>query len=307
MIPQWFLLALLPPLIWASNYHIDKIAITKFGRGVPNVQLAIITGLGGSLVIAFLLLLDPTRITTSWDFYDILPALVGGVFYLIGSYMYYLGLSKEEVTRVAPLYAFSPIFGILLGTTLLGEDITILNIVGILIVVAGGILVDSRVVKHIFRVNWTVLIVIMLSSLGFALSSVGFKQASNYLEFGDNLMWFFTGSVATSIVLALMPIYRKDFLSLFKTKDKRKLTVIMLLSNILGNAGRSVHNYAVLLVPIAFVQTVEAFESAFVLAIAIVLWKFFSGLEPEDLSRSVLTQKLASIVIIIAGSLLLMV
>ncbi|MEK7625798.1 MAG: EamA family transporter [Patescibacteria group bacterium] len=306
MIPEWFLLALLPPLIWASNYHIDKIAITKFGKGVPNVQLAIISGLGGLLVIASLLFLDPSRVTTSWSFHEISFTFAGGIFYLLGSYMYYLGLSKEEVTRVAPLYAFSPIFGILLGTTLLGEHINALNILGILIVVAGGILVDSRVVKHIFKVNWTVLIAIAVSCVGFSLSSVGFKQSSNYLDFGDNLMWFFVGSVATSIVLILMPKHRQDFLNLFKNHTKRKLTLVMIISNIVGNIGRSIHNYAVLLVPIAFVQTVEAFESAFVLVIAVLLGKFFVGLEPEDLSRRVLAQKLASIAVIITGSLLLM-
>ncbi len=306
MIPQWFLLALLPPLIWATNYHIDKIAITKYGRGVPNVQLAIISGLGGSLIVALLLFLDPSRLTASWNFYDVAFTFAGGIFYLLGSYMYYLGLSKEEVTRIAPLYAFSPIFGILFGTTLLGEHITATNILGIIIVVAGGILVDSRVVKHIFKVNWTALIAIAISCMGYALSSVGFKQSSNYLDFGGNLLWFFIGSVVASIVLVLTPKHRRDFMKIFKTSKKRKLAFIMVISNIIGNLGRSIHNYAVLLVPIAFVQTVEAFESAFVLAIAVILGKFFSGLEPEDLSQRVFVQKLFSVVVIIAGSLLLM-
>lgn len=306
MIPNWFLIALLPPLVWAANYHIDKIAITKYGRGVANIQLAIISGLGGIFAITLLLVMDTSRLaTTTSNIGYVVPAFVGGMFYMLGSYAYYVGLSKDEVTRVAPLYAFGPIFGLLFGTVLLGEHVTWLNVLGILIIIAGGILVDSRVVKHMFKVNWTVIVAITISCIGFALSGVGFKQGSNYLDFGDNLMWFFIGSVTTSVVLALLPKHRKGFVGLFKTSKRLKLTFIMLISNMIGNIGRSIHNYAILLVPIAFVQSVEAFESAFVLVIAVILGRFFAGLEPEDLSRRVLAQKLVSVAVIVGGSFLL--
>ncbi len=305
MLPQWFLIALIAPLIWSATYHIDKIAITKFGRGVKNIQLAIVTGLSGFFVILVLLALDPSKINAGWEMKQIVPAFAGGLCYLLGLFFYFIGISKEEATRVAPLYSFSPVIAIILGSALLGEQISPIHAVGISVVVAGGVLVDSRVVRHIFRVNWQVLLTILLSSTFFVLGSIGFKKAGDFLDFQSSLVWFFAGSVLGSLCLLLPPTNRKNFLKLFKTSKKKKLVGVMVLSNLLGNIGRAAHNYAILLVPIAFVQTIEAFESAFVLAIAILLMRFFNGLEPDDLSRKVLLQKSLSVGVIITGSLML--
>ncbi len=305
MLPEWFLIALIAPLIWASNYHIDKIAITKYGRGVKSLQLSLITGLAGLWVIVLLIFLDPSRITSLPSWQQIVPVFLGGVCYFFGGLLYYKGLRKEEVTRVAPLYSFSPIIAILLGGALLGEHISPVHAAGILVVVAGGILVDSRVVKHILRINWLVMLLIILSSTFLILGSIGFKKTATGLGFADTLLWFFVGSVLTSFVILLIPKNRQAFLRLFKTSKRRKLLGILLLSNIIGNIGRAAHNYAILLVPIAFVQAVEAFESAFVLVIAVLLMRFFKGLEPEDLSRKVFLQKALSVVVIVSGSLML--
>lgn len=305
MIPKWIILSLIPPLVWAVTYHLDKITISKFGKGVANIQLALLSGLGSIMVIAFLLIQDTTRFQVGWQIDQIWPSFLGGAVYFVALYLYYFGLAKEEVTRVAPLYSLSPIFGILFGVSILGEQITPTQMFGILIVVAGGILVDSRVIKHVFRVNWTVIVTIAFSCAFFALSSVGFKKSDSYLDPGDNLLWFFAGCFVVSAVVTLLPAHRSKFIALFKRPKRRKLVFWMLVSNIIGSVGRVTHNLAILMVPIAFVQTIEAFESAYVLLIAVFLYRFHKGLEPEDLSRKVLRQKTLSIVIIIAGSVIL--
>lgn len=305
MLPQWFLFALIPPLLWAVTYHVDKIAITRYGKGVANIQLAIISGLGGVFVIAFLVLKEPSLLAVRYNFVDVLPVFLAGCVNVAATYFYYLGVSREEVTRVAPLYSFSPVFGILFGTLLLGEQISFVHMVGIAIVLIGGILVDSRVVKHILKINWFVLFVIACSCAGYTLSSVGFKYADQELGFNASLMWFFVGAVSAGALLLFPKAHRKGFKGLFTTVKRRKLFGLMVMSNIIGNTGRSVHNFAVLLVPIAFVQTVEAFESAFVLFIAVVLWQFSRRIELEDLSKKVFRQKMLSTAFVIVGTVIL--
>lgn len=305
MIPNWFLIALLPPLIWAVNYHIDKIIITKWGKGVSNTQFTIVSGLGGLIAIAFIIMLDPTRLQSGWTFEQIWPTFAGGSAGLLALYLYYCAISKEEVTRVASLYSLGPIFGIILGVGLLGEVITTKQLIGIIIVVAGALLVDTRVVKHVFRLNIKVLMLVLGSCALYTLGSVGFKQSSVTLEFGDNLMWYFAGSVTMTLILFIRRKHRQEFTKLFVHK-RNSLVIGLVFSNMIGMSGRAVYNYAVLLVPIAFVQTVGAFESSFVLLVAYVLWKLFKGIEREDLSKNILIQKMVSIVIVTVGSLLLL-
>ena len=305
MIPNWFYIALLPPLIWATNYHIDKIVITRWGKGVSNVQFAIISGLGGLLAVALIILLDPTRLQGGWIIGQILPTFFGGFAYFIALYFYYVAISREEVTRVSSLYSLTPIFGIVLGVGLIGEQISIKQLIGILIVVTGALLVDIRVVKHMLKINLSVLLLMLWSCAFFTLGSVGFKQSSITLEIGDNFLWFFVGSIVMTLILLVKRSYRQEFHRLFDHK-RSWLIPGLVASNVSGMIGRAFYNYAILLAPIAFIQTVGAFESTFVLLIAYVLWKLFRGLEPEDLSKRVLQQKVISIAIITTGSLLLL-
>lgn len=304
MLPQWFLISLIAPLIWALNYHIDKISMSRLARGVDSVLLAIVSGLSGIITVVLILVLNPSRmgefeLAHSW------PALVAGFCSMMGLCFYYIALRKEEVTRIAALYSFSPVVAIIFGTILLGEQISPLHIVGICIVVAGGVLIDSRIVKHIFRINWQAMILTILSCFGFILGSVGFKKSAEFMGFWDVMLLFLIGSFVTSFIMVTLPKNQRRFRAFFRTEKRKKLFVITVISSVIGTIGRIAHNYAILLVPIAFVQTVEAFESAFVLLSAMLLMKFFKGIEPENLSRKVLRQKALSIVIIIAGSLML--
>lgn len=305
MVPHWFLIALLPPLIWAVDYHIDKIIITKWGKGVPSVQFTLVSGLGGFIAIAFLIMMDPTRLQGGWALDQVWPSFAGGCVGLLALYLYYVAISTEEVTRVASLYSVGPIFGVIFGVGLLGEVITAKHLIGILIVVLGALLVDTHVVKHVFKLNIKVLMLILGSCALYTLGSVGFKQSSVTLEFGDNMMWYFAGSVTMTLMLFLRQKHRQEFVKLFDHK-RGWLVPGLIFSNIIGMSGRAVYNYAILLVPIAFVQTAGAFESTFVLLVAYVLWKLFKGIEREDLSKNVLIQKMVSIAIITVGSLLLL-
>lgn len=304
MIPTWFLLALLPPLIWATNYHMDKIIISRWGRGISNIQLAILSGLASVFTVIYLIVVDTSRLQGGWTFEQVFPSFLGGFAYFVALYFYYVAISREEVTRVAPLYSLAPLFGIIFGVGLLGEVIDFHEIIGILIVVAGGLLVDTRLVKHVIKINGSILLLMLASCAFFTLGSVGFKASSSTLGLGDNFLWFFSGSVVMTGLLLLHPKYRSDFRGLFISKRKWMVSGLIF-SNCIGIVGRGLYNYVILLVPISFVQAVGAFESTFVLLIALVLWKMFRGLEPENLSTNILYQKAISVVLITVGSLLL--
>jgi probable blue pigment (indigoidine) exporter len=90
---------------------------------------------GGLLLLPVTLLVDPAppELTTGNLFGYLYLGLVGGALtYLI----WFRGLSRLTPSTVAPLVLLSPVFAVALGWALLGEDLTPLQLVGFVIVLA---------------------------------------------------------------------------------------------------------------------------------------------------------------------------
>lgn len=71
-------------------------------------------------------------------------------------------------------------------------------------------------------------------------------------------------------------------------------------------AGRLAFNYSLLLAPLALVQLVQGSQSIFVLIISILLALLIPKYGKENLSRKHMAQKVVSILIVIAGTCLLL-
>jgi uncharacterized membrane protein len=304
MIPFWYALALVIPMLWALTYHIDKVAMTRYGAGVSYMHIAILSGINSFVPLLILLPLHWTKLETV-SIVSLTSGLLAGAAYFLGLYFYYAGLGREEVTRVAPLYALSPVLGVILGVFLLNETFTTQQIAGVMLIVFGGLLIDTRRVKNAFTVNWRAAALIIASGISFLMGSIGFKYSADSNDFWATLILFFLGALTVSTLTGLLPAHRNGLKKLYNSKKRRIFVLIMLGSSCIGVTGRILHNYSILLVPIAFVQAVEQLEAVFVLIIAVIISRLFKNLEPDNLTKKVLIQKVLSVLVITAGSLLI--
>lgn len=122
----WQLLTILAVFIFTVTTIIDKFLLTKWIKN-PIIPPLFFGPLG--LLTSFIIYL----------FYgfsylggmNIVLALIAGVIYMFGEFLYYKAVKLEEISRVIPLVYLSPLFVLILAAIFLGEIFTPLKYLGI--------------------------------------------------------------------------------------------------------------------------------------------------------------------------------
>jgi bacterial/archaeal transporter family protein len=108
-------------------------------RGMHPLQMFII-GASTSAFIAlpiYLLFLKHTNITITTNVFIILLCVLGSLLSITGSITYIYGIQSGELGKVAVLSCCYPVLTVALSVMFLGESMTITKAVGIILVMAG--------------------------------------------------------------------------------------------------------------------------------------------------------------------------
>jgi drug/metabolite transporter (DMT)-like permease len=86
------------------------------------------------------------------DAFRALPLVVlgGAVSYMIATQLNLEALKREDLSYIAPLNAFVPVFTLIIGTVFLGETPPKFGLVGVLVVVIGAYIISIKPEK----INW---------------------------------------------------------------------------------------------------------------------------------------------------------
>jgi transporter family protein len=300
---NWFLIALASPLLWSFCNHIDKILLDKYYQNVRAGSLMFMTSLMSLLMAAGIFVVKPSlvRIPT----HDALLILAAGVIYFLAIFPYLYALSRDEASRVIPLFQVQPFFSFLLGYIFLHEHLSAHQMIAGLIIVAGSILI-SLDMDDSFRIKKSVLILMMLSTLFFATEALIFKFVGLRVGFWSAAFYQDAGCFIAGLVLfSVAPSFRNGFLSVLRRSSKPVL-ISSFLNESFNVIARMIFNYATLLAPLALVTLVSGTQPLFVLIIGIVLTMFWPRLSQESLLRRHLAQKIAAIIITFGGTYLLL-
>lgn len=85
----------------------------------------------------------------SWNIFG----LLSGAGLALGLLFYYMALEKGEVSIVVPLTAIYPIVSVLLGHVILGEKPTLFQWIGVILVVAGAVLLLSGPLRKVSQIG----------------------------------------------------------------------------------------------------------------------------------------------------------
>ena len=302
---NWFLLALIAPILWSFVNHIDKHILSKHqeGRGVGSIL--IFSALSSILVIPFVFLFHRDNIfnISTGDFFVfvIIGFLSAGAFYL-----YLKAMDIEEASVVVPLFQFDPIFGYILGYFVLSESLQLPQILSAVLVIIGIIVLslDIDEANHI-SLKKRVLLYVSGSSFLFALSGVLFKKFALADSFWVSIFWQYVGLVIFGLMaLVISKKFREDFLNIFRN-PKANILTLNIVSEILYIIGGIANNFAVLIAPVALVFVVNSYQALFVFLTGIMLTTFLPNFTSEKLGKKHLFHKFLSIIIILIGSYLL--
>jgi drug/metabolite transporter (DMT)-like permease len=299
----WLFFALLAPFLFALTNQIDKLLLARYFKHVKATTLLFYTVIASAIIAIGIGIFKPSVLS--------IPLLDAGLMFVAGILFYFAitpfikALNIEEASRVIPIYQIQPVFAYIFGVVLFGETLTVSQAFAGIIIVAGAVLINLDLDNH-RKFKVVVFGLVALSCLFYMLESVTFKFVGGHHGFWDAAFYQYLGTaVAGFLAFISSQKYRDDFKKVSKKGGVKLLTGAMT-SAALSMGGRMAFNYSLLLAPLVMVQLVQGTQAIFVLIIGTLLALFIPKYGKENISRKHMVQKIVSIVIILAGTTLLL-
>lgn len=217
-------------------------------------------------------------------------------FYLLP---YFEAMKIEDASRIVPLFQFIPVFTLILSSLILKETLTSKQIIGLfLVVIAGFSLSSERIEGKMFKPRKS-LWFMLLASLMYGLVGILFRFVVREASFWTVLSYEYIGSGIGGILLFLLPKVRKSVST--DMQQIRSSSGIITFNNGIAVLAQVSESYAVSLAAVPLVTLIGSIQPLLSLGEGIILTKKFPSLIKEDISKTVITRKLASIILIFCG------
>ncbi len=302
---NWFLIALIAPILWSVINHIDKYVLSKYkdGRGVG--ALLTFSSISSIIVLPFLAILYGSKIFSISSLDSAILILIGFLT-ASGFYFYLRAMDTEEASIVIPLFQIDAILAYVLSFAILKESLNINQILSSILILTGILLLSLEIdIDNKFKLKKKVLLLVGTSSFLFSISGVLFKKMTILSDFWTSIFWQYVGLTLFGIlILTFCKKFRQDFVEMF-SKPKLGVLSLNILSEVLYIIGALANNFALLLAPVALVFVVNSYQPFFVFIAGVLLTIFLPNVVSEKITRKHFFHKLVSIVIIIIGSYLL--
>jgi len=297
---NWFWIALIGPFLWSVGNHLDKYLLSKYFKNTGIGALIIFSSLIGVVILPIILLFQADVFSLS--LIQAIVIMLAGVSVTTGLLIYLYALEHDEASIVASLFQAIPVFGYILGAIFLREFLNTYQIIGAVLIIGAGIAISWNIDTNKFkaRIFW----LMMIASLLIAIESLLFKIFALQTDFWTASFWEYAGTGLLGAVLMFVTAYRREFLVLWKNY-KIRLIALNSANEIMTVIGILTSRFALLLAPMALVQTVNGFQPFFVFLMGITLSFFFPKLGRESLQRRHLIQKIVAIIIMIIGAYLI--
>ncbi|MES2630676.1 MAG: EamA family transporter [Patescibacteria group bacterium] len=299
----WLFFALLAPFLFALTNHIDKILLSRYFTHVKATTLLFYTVMASAVIAIGIVCFKPSVLTI--PLFDAGLMFAAGIIYYFAIMPFIKALNIEEASRVIPIFQIQPVFAYIFGVVFFSETLSLPQILAGVIIVAGALLINLDLDNR-RKFKAIVFGLVALSCLFYMIESATFKFVGGNYGFWDASFYQYLGTAVAGVCAFVMSRgYRADFKKVSK-KGGIKLFAGATLSAMINMGGRMAFNYALLLAPLVMVQLVQGTQAIFVLIIGTLLAFFIPKYGKENISRKHMVQKIVSIVIVLAGTSLLL-
>ena len=292
----WIAAALASTIIYAGVTVGDKLILTRLGIRLPAFY--VFTGVSQGIVSVFIFAFDPPL---DVPVYAALAGFGGGFFWGAGLTLMFWGLTREQVSRVAPVWHTSPIFVAIMAVFFLGESLGLLQWLAIVLVVFGAIAISVR--SSDLGIGFSIRPMFLVIFFGAILIGSGqllLKEGS-----ADQSVWSLMAFRGLGLFTAMFVPYARPstFTALFRYMRSAPRAGAIILNDGVGPfIGNLLLLWAIGVGPISLVSGVVASRPLFVLAITIGIGLLASRLLPdEEMTRSDLALKAMATAAIVAG------
>ncbi|MBI2355858.1 MAG: EamA family transporter [Candidatus Doudnabacteria bacterium] len=292
----WIYFAISAYLLFAISAVIDKFLVSKVVR--HPVAYAFYIGITGP----FSLLLAPFGLK-SLSLPDFFIAIISGVCLVLAIYYYFVAVQKTTVSRILPIQGgLTPLFTLFLALVLLGERLDAIQYIAFVFLVCGAVLISFK--KESGQWHPVALKYVVLSSLLFALSAAFSKYIFDVSNYVSGMVWTRLGFFVTAMAFLASPQNRRYIFQAPK-EAKTKNVAIYYSSRFLGTVGGFLQNFAVSIGSVTIVNALQGTQFIFLLVLTSFLSLRFPKVLRENISAAILSQKIAAIVLVTVGLVLL--
>jgi len=296
---EWFMFALIAPVVFAGVDVIDKYILTNHVANPFSYKL--LSVLMEVPILFLLLALTPVSFSFLWS---TLSVFVGFIFSL-SSILYLKAMGVEEASRVIALYFVSPIFVLPLAFIFLRESLGLSQYLGAVLLVLSAVLVSyRRTGKKTSSVVSPALGLMLVLALMGAGGDVLTKHILDSFDYWQFLFWSLIGGLLGGFLIFCFPKVKQNFLYDFRLISKR-VFFWMGVSTCLAYIGMISYYVAVSLESISLVAAVPSIEPFFVLLLTVLLSSLTHGTLKEEVDKRAVTLKMSAFVLIILGAWLI--
>jgi len=303
---NWFFIALITPFAHSIANFIDKILLSKYFHSFSLFVFIIYSAITSIIVLPIFIIFGGVDILKI-PFYDILLLIAAGICSAVAIYFYLFALYREDTSVVVPFFQLIPIFSFILGFFILRETLSAGQIIGSIIIIFGAVLLSIEIEEgKKIRFRRHVIFAMVAMALLMALGGVMFKFVASSNNFWLSNFWESVGFALFGT--AIFIIRKKDREAFYDSVrlHKLKITLSVLLSEIITLGGNLTLNFAFLLAPIALIRTVEGYQAVFALIIGIAITKMFPKILQEKMHWKHMVPKILTIIVVLIGSYLIL-
>lgn len=295
---DWFVFALLSPIMFAFCNVIDKFILTKKIR--DSFSYSIIS----SALNIFPVLLLIFYLKLNFDFSTVLATMYGFVFVFL-YVVYNKAMMKEDASRVVSVAKMSPIFVLMLSLLLLNEVLNYQKYFGILFLVISALLISYKKSEKKFHLS-TGIALALCYSFSLAVMSIVTKYTLGYLDYWAFLLWNLIGNMIGCLVMILIPSIRRNLV-----RDALKIDIrawiTVLLDDTFAWMGYLFYFIATSIGYVSLVSAVGSIQPLIVFISTLVLTIHMPKILKEEISRTSMFFKAVAVIFIIIGSYLIVI
>ena len=255
---SWFLVALIPPIVWSLSNHVDKALLKNVHTGRSREVLVLVSALFQMVPILALPFLTPINFSLAVGW----PFVIVGALGVLALIPYFAALNRGETSLVAPLYQVIPVLYLVAGYLFLGETVSLLQLLGVLVIVFGALLLSWRPTQHILRLD--ILGLMLLSMLAYLAAGITFKYFGIDAEFWSAFFYQSVGGVLCGLLLLALRPYRLALV--FVRLQSGRFVGLNAFNELLSITGWMAMRFVGFLAPLAVVNAVtDGFQPIFLL------------------------------------------
>lgn len=293
------------PLLYALTNHIDKVLLEKYFKEGGVGTLILVSSLLSILAVPLFYLADPAVLDVNQESVIILGGLALLDITLL--WFYLLALKDDESSVVIVFYQLVPVLGLVFGYFILGEVISEMQFVAMVIIILGTTIISFEIDgENNLKPRWKTVVFMSVACLCWAIELVIFKKVALEENVVRSLFWKHVALVVVGVVIfSLIPVYRRNFLAAIKNNSAAILS-LNVLNECLYMLGSIAVAFAAMLAPVGLVLLTETYQAIFVFVIGITLTKFFPRVSVENIEAKNLLQKTLAICVTGVGTYLLL-